>query len=419
LVRVGVAWANAGDLDTTFNGTGKVTTAFGSRAAFANAVAIQSDGKIVAAGEGLFGSAPSVGRFTLARYDSDGTLDTAFGSDGTGKVTTAIGTQSGALSVAIQSNGKIVSAGGATVNGHDRFALARYDANGALDTTFGTHGNGTVTTLLGSNATARGVALQTNGKIVAAGGATVNGHDRFALARYDADGALDTTFGPRGNGKVIAPRIGQYGSYARALAIQSNGKIVAAGYAKKNDHAHFALVRFDSQGTLDTTFGPNGNGEVFTQMVGGSFAHAVAIQSDGKIVVAGWARVKGHDRFALARYDSDGTLDDAFGSHGKVTTVIGSGAFGYAVAIQSDGKIVAGGSALLGGNTRFTLVRYDSDGTLDGTFGPRGNGKVTTAIGFGPYVLALAIQSDGKIVAAGATEVSHHHRFTLARYLAE
>jgi uncharacterized delta-60 repeat protein len=358
LVGVGVAWAGAGDLDTTFNGTGKVTTAFGSHEAFANAAAIQTNGKIVAAGEGLFGSAPSVGRFTLARYDSDGTLDTTFGSNGTGKVTTTIGTQSGALSVAIQSNGKIVAAGVASVNGHDRFALARYDADGALDTTFGPHGNGTVTTRLGSNANARGVALQSNGKIVAAGAADVNGHDRFALARYDADGALDTTFGPRGNGKVIAPRIGQYGSYARALAIQSNGKIVAAGYAKKNDHAQFTLVRFDSQGTLDTTFGPNGTGEVFTQILGGSFAYAVAIQSDGKIVVAGWARVKSGDQFALARYDSDGTLDDTFGSHGKVKTPIGSAAFAYALAIQSDGKIIAAGSTEVNDNHRFTLIRY-------------------------------------------------------------
>ena len=371
-VVVATVLAAAGDLDTTFDGDGIVTTDFGSDDGAVD-VAIQADGKIVAAGS-------SGGKFALARYNSDGSLDTTFGTGGL--VTTAFASDSGGGAVAIQSDGKIVHAG-IKFAGVDNFALARYNIDGSLDTTFGT--GGLVTTNMGF-AAAHDVAIQADGKIVAVGTDDV----RFALARYNSDGSLDTTFD--GDGKVFTA-MGTVGVAAFGLAIQSDGKILAAGDSDGN----FALARYNSDGSLDTTF--DGDGLVTTAFASDSGGGAVAIQSDGKIVHAG-IKFAGVDNFALARYNIDGSLDTTFGTGGLVTTEMGSEP-AHNVAIQADGKIVA-----LGGS--FALARYNSDGSLDTTFGT--GGKVFTAMGTEAF--GLAIQSDGKIVTAGKSDGN----FALARY---
>jgi uncharacterized delta-60 repeat protein len=392
--------AAPGDLDTAFSGDGKVTTAFDSPA-FARALAIQSNGKIVVAGIRV----GAHDRFALARYNPDGSLDVTF--SGNGKVTTRIGFDAHALDVAIQPNGKIVVAGDAFVSGHDRFALARYNLNGSLDSTFS--GDGKVTTLIGSGGDGRALAIQSNGKIVVAGDASVTGHDRFALARYNPDGSLDSTFS--GNGKRTT-LIGS-GAGGRALAIQSDGKIVVAGRASVNGHDRFALARYDLNGSLDSTF--HGDGKVATRIGFDAVASALTIQSGGKIVVAGDATVSGHDRFALARYNLNGTLDTTFSGDAKVTTLIGSDAEGSGVAIQTDGKIDVAGGASVNGHDRFALARYAPNGDLDSTLS--GDGKVATLIGSDAHALDVAIQSGGKIVAAGDAFVSGHDRFAAARYL--
>ena len=416
--------AAEGDLDTTFDSDGKVTTAIGSSRDFASAVAIQSDGKIVAAGHSPSGSSFDTVDFALVRYNTDGTLDTNFDSDG--KVTTDIGSGADvALSVAIQSDGKIVAAGySQNASNNDDFALVRYNTNGSLDTTFDSDGK--VTTAIGSVTTtnclgveycsgddrAHSVAIQSDGKIVAAG-FSKSSKEVFALVRYNTNGTLDTTFDSDGK---VTTAIGSSRDFARSVAIQSDGKIVAAGDETSN--GDIALVRYNTDGTLDTNF--DSDGKVTTDIGIGDNAYSVAIQSDGKIVAAGFTYPGGGPAdFALVRYNTNGTLDTSFDSDGKVTTDIGSGDTAYSVAIQSDGKIVAAGTrgGGLEGND-IALARYNTDGSLDTNFGT--GGKVTTEVGTNDYAYSVAIQSDGKIVAAGGAGMDFSGNvfdISLVRYL--
>ncbi len=341
-----------------------------------------------------------------------GSLDTSFDTDG--KLTTAIGTDDdSARAIAIQSDGKIVAAG-YSWNGTDYdFALARYNTDGSLDTSFDTDGK--VTTAFGTgDDSARAIAIQSDGKIVAAG-YSWNGTDYdFALARYNTDGSLDASFDTDGK---VTTAFGTMNDIAVAIAIQSDGKIVAAGssWNDANQYYDFALARYNTDGSLDTSF--DTDGKLTTAF--GSFndeAYAIAIQSDGKIVAAGYSSNGANDDFALARYNTDGSLDTSFDADGKLTTAIGaSNAQAYAIAIQSDDKIVAAGYSSNGANLDFTLARYNTDGSLDTSFGA--DGKLTTAIGTSyDFTTAIAIQSDGKIVAAGYLSYGAPNDFALARY---
>ena len=294
-----------------------------------------------------------------------GSLDTTFGTDG--KVTTNFSADDSGNAVALQPDGKIVVAGYTNTN----FAVARYNADGTLDTTFDSDGK--VTTAIGSG-TDKGYALglQPDGKIVVAG-ESHNGTDKdFALARYNANGTLDNTFGTVDSGQTrlgyATTTIGSADDVAYGLALQPDGKIVLAGQSNNGSNLDFALARYNANGTLDTSFGTGG--KVTTAFGNGiDSISAVALQPDGKIVVAGYTNTD----FALARYNANGSLDTSFSNDGKVTTDLGT-AFDavYAVALQPDGKIVAAGEIL----TAFGLARYNADGSLDTTFGE--DGKVTT-----------------------------------------
>jgi uncharacterized delta-60 repeat protein len=304
-------------------------------------------------------------------------------------------------------------AGNSYINGHFDFAVARYNSNGVLDTTFGTSGK--VTTDLGSPyEEATSVALQPDGKIVVAGGAVFGLFNDFVLVRYNTNGTLDTTFGA--GGKVITNLAG-VSAQAYSVAVQRDGKIVVAGEANVDGGYDFALVRYNTNGTLDTTFGTRG--QVFTDFgtvqQGFSFAQAsaLALQPDGKIVLAGNAYLGQDYDFALARYNINGTLDTTFGSGGRVTTDFATpNAGANAVAIQPDGMIVAGGLA----KQSLALVRYNPRGGLDLNFGI--GGKVFTAFGINGAVDSLAIKGDGRIVAVGqafSTSDSTYH-YALVQY---
>jgi uncharacterized delta-60 repeat protein len=400
----GPALAAAGDLDTAFGGDGKVTTNFSADLDMARAVAIQADGKIVAAGRAGPGAHS---QFALARYETDGTLDTSFAGDG--KVTTNLtdGTDS-AAGMAIQPNGKIVVAGSAD----GRFAAARYRTDGSLDSAFG--GDGTVTTNFPNGTeSAFDVALQPDGNIVAAGHARDGG--RFAVARYKPNGHLDDSFSH--DGRLTTEFEGFELAVGLGVALQANGRIVVAGEAE--GPGRFALARYRSNGTLDPAFG--GDGKVTTNFTQGfDEAVDVAIQTDGKILAAGTTGEGSDPAFALARYEADGTLDPTFDGDGRVTTQFRYGEdVASGVAVQADGRIVAAGATGEGGPfSRFALARYETDGSLDPTFS--GNGKVITTfvVGF-DFTIAneVAIQADGNIVAAGSAGGAGG-RFALARYLA-
>jgi uncharacterized delta-60 repeat protein len=388
------AWAADGDLDTSFGGgDGIVTTLIaGTDDNESYSVVIQGDGKIVVAGYSWIGSI-SRSDFALVRYDTDGTLDTSFGTGG--QVTTNFGSSSEIRSITLQSDGKIVAAGVSD----DNFAIARYNSNGTLDNTFS--GDGKLTTDIGSFDGISSIAIQSDGKIVAVGGSGNN----FAIARYGTNGDLDNTFS--GDGKLTTDFGSSLESF-ESVVLQSDGKIVAAGYSDGN----FALARYGTNGDLDDTFSIDG--KVTTNLGAIEEINSIALQSDGKIVAAGYS---GSD-FFIARYKTNGDLDDTFSGDGIVTTDIDSSDDGLnSVVVQSDGKILtAGYTDNAGFSYLMVIARYNTDGTLDLTFS--GDGIQTTAVGSSDdSATAIALQTDGKIVAAGYSEYGSGFEFAVVRYL--
>jgi uncharacterized delta-60 repeat protein len=408
------AFGQAGSLDASFSSDGKATADFSRRGDFAGAVAIQADGKIVVAGGSAWdGSNP---KFALARYNTNGTLDASFGGDG--RVTTDFTTRlDAAWGVAIQADGKIVAAGDAGLDSsNSRFAVARYNPNGTLDTTFS--GDGKVTTqFTRRDDDVAGLAIQADGKILVSGGANSSGSNpRSAIARYNTNGKLDTSFG--GDGKVTTD-LTAGNDFFNTVVVQADGKILAAGLGTPSgSRARFALARYNEDGTLDTSFSTDG--KVLTNFTRWQDSvQNLALQADGKIVAAGIAGAGGSNaRFALARYNPGGTLDTSFSGDGKLTTDFTSKYdAAYDVVLQADGKIVAAGEAP-GSGGRFALARYDTDGALDTTFS--GDGKITTNFTpRGDFAYGVAIQGDGKIVLAGGSGWGGSNpRLAVARYVA-
>jgi uncharacterized delta-60 repeat protein len=406
-------------LDPSFGAGGIVTTDFAGGGDAAAGIAVQTDGKLVVAGN-AFNNASSNFTFAVARYNSNGTLDASFGIGG--KATTDVGGRfEFATAVAMQGDGKIVVAGNTVIGFFNDFALVRFNSNGTLDTSFGTGGK--VLTDFGVSAQSDSIAVQPDGKILVAGFANLDGGDNFEVVRYNSDGTLDTSFGTGGKVTTDFGLSTQGFSFAQAnsLAVQQDGKIVLAGMAVLNSVRNFAVVRYNSNGTLDAGFG-NG-GKVTTPFATPNpssdnvSAESVAVQPDGKIVAAGLA---GFD-VALARYNSNGTIDPGFGTGGKVTTSISpSYDSASSVSIQRDGKIVVAGRTvtLSDGNFHSLLVRYNSNGMLDTAFGAGGN--LTNIFGGdNEAVSSIAIQLDGKIVAAGGVTVNGNSDFALARFNSE
>ena len=366
--------------------------------AYGNSVAAQRDGKIIVAGYAEIGG---VDQFVLVRYNSDGSLDTTL--KGSGKLTTAVGKDCHGKGVALQGDGKIVVAGYSfKAGGGQCFTVLRYTADGSLDTSFADSGK--VTTNVGTKyASAESVTIQSDGKIVVAGDSfNASGNNDFAVVRYNANGTLDMSFNE--TGKATA----DFGAhdYGRSVAVHGDGRIVVTGYTTKSYESkkECALSCFKANGSLDTTF--NGTGEVTTNFGGDGNAEgrSVAVQTDGKIVVIGYATAGNTEEFALARYNADGTLDTSFGDSGQVMTDVGiSGSNATGVALQKDGKIVVVGYAVnnSGTNYDFACVRYNTDGKVDQSFGD--GGKVMTSVGQGDgKANSVAVQSDGKIIVAGS-----------------
>ena len=417
----------AGDLDPTFGNKGIKTTDFFGNYDAATSLALQADGKIVLAGIAYHGSTVNTSDFALARYNTDGSLDTGFGVGGKQSLD-FVGSYDQANGVAIQSDSKIVAVG---ASGHSiptsDFALARYNPDGTLDQGFGSSGMQT-TDFFGNEDSAFGVVIQPDGKIVLAGyahhGVDVTTSD-FAMARYNSDGSLDQTFGS--SGKVTTDFFGS-DDVAYRIALQPDGKLVLAGLtfnpATKSDD--FAVARYNPNGSLDSSFGAGG--KQTTDFFGGlDYAAGVAIQQDGKVVLAGLAAhgsdVSTYD-FALLRYNQDGSLDQAFGAGGRQTTdFFGNADYATGVAIQADGKIVVAGYASHGSSTGdLALARYNLDGALDQSFGAGGL-QTTNLLGNSDdndTARAVGIQQDGGIVVAGNTQrgLTQVADFAVARYYA-
>src|SRR5213080_1251049 len=371
VVSGGTVLAVDGDLDPTFGTEGKVLTDFDHSTDWANAVAIQSDGKLVVVGTTYKQNDYSNEDFAVARYNTDGTLDSTFGRGG--KVHTDFPDLAAvASSVVIQPDGKIVVAGGAfplfTFAGN--FEVVRYNPNGSLDTSFGN--GGIVTTNFPQGSYAFDVALQPDGKIIAAGTVFVDfnpgdsSNTDFALARYNPDGTPDTTFG---NGGQVSTDFLGLEDDAFSVLIQPDGKIVAVGSANNPaTYYDFAAVRYLSNGTIDTTFGVAG--KVSTDFGDQNFdrAHSAALQPDGRIVAAGFAISQngGVQNFAVARYTSNGVLDTSFGTDGMTQIDFGNCCQSATkVLLQSNGKIITvGGSNTEDSDSDFLLARLSPRGSL-------------------------------------------------------
>ena len=418
---VSQAQTTAGNLDPTFGTGGIVRTDFAGNIDQANAVAIQPNGQIVAAGSS-FSNSKTVEDFIVARYNANGALDKRFGKNG--KITTDFFRNVDSISaIAIQPDGAIVVAGFAQLGGSGGtprvFALARYRSDGQPDTSFG-NGGALTTSFGGSFAAASAVMLQPDGKIVVAGTVDFNpdvpgsGLD-FALARYNPSGTLDGSFGK--GGKVVFDFFGSF-DQANGAVLQPDGKIIVVGsasYDSNNRDIGFALARFNTDGNIDLSFGTGGK-QITGFFGAGAKANGIVLQPDGKFVVAGSAsdsatRPVATD-IALARYNPDGSLDSAFGSGGQTAIPFPDSATeqGNALALSADGKIIVAGTAFKTFNTPpdFALVRYNSDGSLAGI-------KTTDIAGGTDEALAIAIQSDGKAVGAGRAFRSSFD-LTLARY---
>jgi len=416
---------NPGELDLTFGTGGIAVTDFAGKADLGFAAAIQTDGKIVAAGKSQDANLNSI--FALARYNSDGSLDTSF--DGDGKVTTfgttivrnkLNGTTGSAWAVALQSDGKIIAAGSSNVYskgvGTSRgFTLVRYNSNGSLDTSFGTQG--VVTTNAVGLAEVRGIVLQGDGKIVAAGQAGTSNVD-VGIARYNTNGTLDTTFSGDG---IVTSHLGTNSEWARAVALQSDGAIVVAGpkgYVNSSNSSAF-VARYTSNGNIDSAFGIGGAVTISVGSV--TYLNSVAVQSDGRVVAGGWSG-PGDDQadMLVARVDTNGALDSTFDGDGiRTVDFFGSRDRANGIALQQNGQIVlAGGISQPDGGggigiAKQGLARLNTDGSLDATFGS--SGIVTTLTGTSMGANAVAVQSDGQIVTVGATNGVD---FALARYCA-
>ncbi len=381
-------------LDITFDTDGLVTTAINAGQDYINSIAIQSDGKIVAAGAATVGGTKV---FALARYNTDGSLDNTFGTGGI--VTTAIGSFDAASAVAIQPDGKIVAAGasfGATLD----FAVVRYNSNGTLDNTFDT--DGIVLAPIGTgNDVAGAIVIQTDGKIVLGGSAIISNVKQFALARFNTNGSLDNTFDTDG---VTITAFGTADSEIKSIAIQTDGKIVATGTGSDG----FALARYNADGSLDITFDVDGK---ITSDAGAG--KSIVLQTDGKIVTV----VDANKVFGLVRYTTNGMLDNTFGTSGKVITQFVGEAVSSSLVLQPDGKIiVAGNSWTPASILDFALARYLTNGNLDTSFGT--GGKLYTDMGAGGNVItSVVLQADGKIVVGGSINIGTTSDFALARYI--
>lgn len=380
-----VRYDATGHLDTTFGNGGIVLAAHGTE----NSIAVQADGKTIIGG----GIAQSFG---LQRLNVDGTLDTSFGTGGT--VTTSFNRPySGALSVVVDGT-RILAAGTAD----NDFALARYLADGSLDPTFGN--GGTVTTDFGSPSGlgewATSVRVQTDGKIVVGGEAeTADFAAVFSLARYNSNGTLDSSFGTGGK---VTTAIDSFGDYLSEIQLQSDGKILAVGSTYDGSQSKLALVRYTSSGALDTSF--SGDGKVVTDLIGTytQQGKSVVVQPDGKIVVGGYTIISNQDanayqEFAVVRYNANGTLDTTFGDAGVVLTQVRDHSQGMSVRLQADGKIVVAGTSFdqEDNSQDFAVARYNPDGSLDREFA--GTNTLGNEVSFTEGGAAVVLDATAKI----------------------
>ncbi|WP_394754874.1 hypothetical protein [Crenothrix sp.] len=383
---------------------------------YGNLTGMQSDGKLlivgsIDVGRGIFGGPAAPSDFSLFRFNANGTLDTGFSEDG--KVSAHLGYYDYAHAMALQADKKILLVG----ESDGDFAVVRYNPNGTLDKSFS--GDGMVTTTIGAltddsgnpdKDVANEVLVQANGKILVAGTSMAEGtySSNIALFRYNANGTLDNSFS--GDGKVNTD-LGSDSDSVSTMSVQADGKILLAG----NSNGNFALVRYNPNGTLDTRF--SGDGRVITDL-GSDYDYLIniTVQTDGKILALGKSTDKG--LLSLVRYNANGTLDTGFSGDGKLV-VAGTSSY-TTMSLQADGKILLAKAASADFNPDGSqkiisgeLVRYNPDGSLDGTFGKNENvafykqAGAAVILHSGAHVVDAELNTQGHYAGASITLIRH------------
>ncbi|SEI76937.1 delta-60 repeat domain-containing protein [Azotobacter beijerinckii] len=382
--------------------TGKMLVDVAGHNDFSLALALQADSRMLLAGYSYDTGSRNYD-FSLVRLDADGSLDTGFGSLGKARFDIAQDYDEG-RSLSVQPDGRILLAGHSYTSdsGTYDFSVIRLNADGSLDTSFGSDGKATFD--LGRDDYVYSMAMQPDGKILVTGRSDNGSDDNFGVIRLNVDGTLDTNFGS--DGKAIF-ELGYSDDQGHSVTVLPDGKILMAGssydYSENSTYFDFSVIRLNADGSLDTSFG--GGGEAIADIDGNSdFGNSLLVQPDGKILVAGRSYNPGYDtEFSVARLNADGSLDASFGSDGKASFALGKGyAQVNSLALQPDGKILLAGQSYNPDNATydFSVIRLNVDGSLDTGFS--GDGKAIFDIAWGnDEGHSLTVQPDGKILLAG------------------
>ncbi|MEI6083042.1 MAG: hypothetical protein WCS70_01945 [Verrucomicrobiota bacterium] len=385
-----------GALDSGFGDGGVRALPLG---AVATAVACQPDGKIVVGGG-----------FGVTRLNQDGSFDAEFGDSGLATIGRSTNQTSSVGALLLQPDGKIVVSVGP--------GLARLLSSGALDTNFGEGGFSFGTAVTNRSDYITALQLQPDGKIIAGGSSNLKsgGGREFLVLRITADGVNDSDFGDRGRALTA---FGSSLAAGRALILQGDGSMVIGGGVTANGHLAFALARFTATGILDAGFGTAG--QLALPIAGANFSqlNGLALQSAGRIIAAGIANVTNNSDFVTVRLNQDGSLDGSFGDQGIQRTDFSNGSsdVGVAVTVTPDDKILVAGST---GPTifkrQFALARYNPDGNLDESFGQGGLVNTQFPLSTADEAYALALVGDGRIILAGSSPINGATACALARY---
>lgn len=388
-----VTYAQSGTLDTSFGDQGIAKASAFAGYNYAEATLVQEDGKILVAGNAGFSSNYQM---AIARFNADGTLDSSFGDDGTMRFPVG-SVKSFIMDLKQQPDGKILIGGYTWDNTQADLALVRLNLDGSFDTSFGIDGISHLST--SSTDTGEKIALLEDGKILFGGYKDNN----FSVARFNADGSLDTSFGNEGFSVTVFQ---EGSSYMKDIAVQNDDKIVANGFVLNGDNRYqIAAIRLNADGTADNSFAANGK-TLFSIGEWNDFSTAMTLQEDGKILVGGHKWIMQLDQrhdFFIVRLNVDGSLDTSYGVDGvAVARVVDGANYSNAMVIQEDGKPILVGNTIFEGAYNMAMARFTTEGNLDTTFGADANGMVRLeAIGIEDYALAVDLQADDKIVLGG------------------
>ena len=401
-----------GTLDRSFSADGKIISET-YRGNYCNSTAIQADGKIIVAGSGGY---DNIGGFLLARYNSDGTIDNSFGNQGR----SIIGfSEDGEYieSIAILPDGKILAAGWFGSYGSIDIALLQYNPNGSLDSSFGI--NGIVITDIARFDYIYDMALQPDGKIVVAGDRVKDENfdtETSFTVRYMPNGSLDNSFGKRG----IVITTYKSNTEIKSVAVQPEGKIIIGGIYWGVAH-EYMLVRYRTDGSIDSSFGVNGIARLSFGYDLGDYSELfdIAVQADGKIIATGTNGVFEY-HLVVARFTANGAVDSSFGGgKGYTSSFFEEGiSYGSTVLIQEDGKILVAGDYHYDVISSFALLRLTETGLIDSSFGENGITLTSFENASGVTSHDALLQTDGKVVQVGNViqGIPPYYYYAIARY---